>query len=92
MTKPFSSKSLVLQKIKQSYISNYFDKYETNIMLYDVNGSPYYRNKLPSDYYDLFSKYNQPMFKTEVDRLFFMNNYKDDNQSKYFKFITLTEK
>lgn len=89
MTKPFSSKSLVLQKINQSYISNYFDKYETNIMLYDVNGSPYYRNKLPSDYYDLYNKYNHPMFKTEVDRLFFVNNYKEDNQSKYFKFITL---
>lgn len=89
MTKPFSSKSLVLQKINQSYIGNYFDKYETNIMIYDVNGSPYYKNKLPSDYYDLFNKYNKPMYKTDVNRLFFVNNYKEDNQSKYFKFITL---
>ena len=89
MTKPFSSKNLIFQKIKRSYISNYFDKYETNILIFDVNFSPYYRNQLPGNFYDLYTRYNKPEYKTEVNKLFFVNNYKEDNESKYFKFITL---
>lgn len=90
--KPFASKTRIFQKIRRSYLSNYFDKYEVNVLLYDINGSPFYKNKIPGNYNDLYERYNKDVFKTDVDNLFFVNYYDEDNLSKYMKFITLKKK
>lgn len=89
MLKPFSAKGRIIQKIRRSYIGNYFDKYQINILLYDVGGNPYYKNETSSNYYDLYKKYNKAEFSTDVKGLCFVNYYEENNLSKYLKFITL---
>ncbi|WP_020527330.1 sensor histidine kinase [Flexithrix dorotheae] len=76
---------LIKNKIKRSYITKYFDKYDLEIRLFDGDGTPYDSD---ANYNALRRMYSQDKYKTEYSNVYFVNELATGN-NKYSCLISL---
>ena len=91
MKSPFSDKEDVKTKIKQVYIPSYFDKYDTEVSLFDTGGEPFDRNQKLVNFNFIKFYYNEERNKTEHDDIYFVENPADNFSKEYITLITLKQ-
>jgi signal transduction histidine kinase len=76
-----SSKDVIRQKIKRIYLSNYFDRYDIGIYLFNSRGQAIDQPNLPDfKYFEEITK--DPRFSTEYPGIFFINQSSDQRFAK----------
>lgn len=81
MTSPLLGKETVVQKIKQLYLSGYFNRYTTDVFLFDVSG-----NVIGSDsvsFSSLINLYKEEGFQTEYENVYFAGSSHENFSRKY---------
>lgn len=73
ISNPFTPKGSVRLTIRQTYLGDYFDKYDIEILLYNGYGNAI-SNPNALDYEALREIYATPEYSTEYDNLFFVND------------------
>lgn len=86
--KPFANKALILEKIKRLYVSDYFDKYNLNIRLFNHKGQPYYGDEAYS-YRELLERYDKKAHQTEYPSVYLVKDPNNTTKKKYLNFITM---
>jgi len=81
----FSSKDLIIQKIKRSHLKSYFDKYDISVLIFNAQGRPYNYDR---DYYTLFDRYAIPDYETDYKSIYFIKDM-PDNAKRYLIFIEI---
>ena len=91
MSSPFLSKEIVKAKIRQVYLSNYFDKYDIDIYLYNSAG-----RSLESTSQGLtpeeIQRFDGEDYKTSYDGIYFINNLGGDVSKRYINFIEIKKR
>lgn len=87
---PIASKDIIKQKIKRVYLSNYFDRYEVEVFLFNSKGQPLETN--PSYTYSEWQEdVSGPRFSTEYDNIFFINQAESlldtEGGQRYYLFL-----
>jgi nitrogen fixation/metabolism regulation signal transduction histidine kinase len=82
----FSANDLIVQKIKKFYLSDYFDKYDVNVLLFNGNGEP-----LNTDirFDSLWIRFDSSKYITEYENLFFVADLAN-NTKRYLQFSEIT--
>lgn len=91
MSSPFMSKDVVKSKIRQVYLSNYFDKYDVHIYLYNANGQPLENTPghlMPGE----IKQFNVEEYKTGYDGIYFINRLGVTASKRYLDFITIKKR
>ncbi len=88
MMGPYVDASFIKRKITRQYLSDYFDKYEINVMLFDGQG----RTLESADttvvtLQELRRLYDQPQTRTEHEELFLLKDPARYNARTYLKLI-----
>jgi len=71
MLSSYLEKDLVVSKIRRQHLSNYFDKYETMILLFNTKGDPY---NYSIGYDSILRTYDLVKYQTEYKNIFFIND------------------
>ncbi|MEM6360234.1 MAG: ATP-binding protein [Bacteroidota bacterium] len=89
MSSPFLSKEIVETKIRQVYLSNYFDKYDIDIYLYNSSGRPF--SSLPVSLtpgqFDNFNSY-----ATSYPDIYFINSPNAEASKRYLNRIEIKKR
>ncbi len=86
LSSPFMSKDIVRSKIRQVYLSNYFDKYDVNIHLYNPNFEPY---DIPAEITPQeINSWRSGEYTTNYENIYFINRLAGQASKRY---ITLIE-
>ncbi|ELR70845.1 hypothetical protein C900_03280 [Fulvivirga imtechensis AK7] len=91
MSSPFMSKDIIRSKIRQVYLSNYFDKYDVQIYLYNANGQPFEDipgNQMAGE----IRKFNVEEYKTSYDGIYFINRLGANASKRYLNFIEIKKR
>tara|TARA_R110000796_G_scaffold77585_1_gene173346 strand:+ start:71650 stop:75336 length:3687 start_codon:yes stop_codon:yes gene_type:complete len=83
----FSPKQLIRQRIRRTYLGEYFDKYDIEIMLFNGNGRPI-NNTLPNDY-SSFSLYSQDQYATDQEGVYFLSFRFPTISNHYYVFMDI---
>ncbi|MEJ8803972.1 sensor histidine kinase [Pontibacter sp. H249] len=88
MKGPYIDAGFIKRKISRQYLRKYFDKYETNVLLFDSEG----QNLVSADttaatLQELLRKYNTPETQTERDNLYLIKDPSKYNARTYFQVI-----
>ncbi|MCS7017864.1 MAG: HAMP domain-containing sensor histidine kinase [Cytophagales bacterium] len=70
MLTSYSSKDIIIQKIKKQHINKYFDSYETSILLFDGYGEPY---NYYTTYDSLMLMSEASKYRTEYPNILYIN-------------------
>ncbi|RIJ33552.1 sensor histidine kinase [Pontibacter oryzae] len=90
MMGPYVDESFIKRKITKQYLSDYFDKYEINVLLFDGNG-----NSLESadttagSLQELRAVFDKPQSQTEHKELFLLKDPTRYNARVYLKLIRI---
>lgn len=71
---PFSSKAIIEHKIKRVFLTNYFDKYEIVVSVFDAFGTVYEKNSDYSSYFEAEKKYRKKNLKTDYSNIYFFTD------------------
>ncbi|MEK6478858.1 ATP-binding protein [Catalinimonas sp. 4WD22] len=87
-----ASKEAIRQKINRIYLSNYFDRYDIDIYLYNSRGIPL-ENTDVIGYEEFVNITDDARFETEYENIFFINEASDQRiaQGAPKRYITLIE-
>ncbi|MDF9796926.1 two-component system nitrogen regulation sensor histidine kinase NtrY [Catalinimonas alkaloidigena] len=87
-----ASKEAIRQKINRIYLSNYFDRYDIDIYLFNSRGIPL-ENADTSNYKQFVKITDDIRFETEYDNIFFINEASDQriSQGAPKRYINLIE-
>ncbi len=88
MLGPYVDASFIKRKISKQYLSDYFDKYETSVLLFDSQGrSLESADTTAATLQELLFKYNTPDNRTERKNLFLVQDPTRYNSRLYLKLI-----
>ncbi|WP_242922303.1 sensor histidine kinase [Pontibacter liquoris] len=88
MMGPYVDADFIKRKITKQYLRNYFDKYETSVLLFDYRGRTLEsRDTTASTLQELRRKYDTPQTRTERHNLFLVKDPTRYNARTYFKLI-----
>ncbi|MBB6612179.1 HAMP domain-containing histidine kinase [Pontibacter sp. Tf4] len=88
MLGPYVDASFIKRKITRQYLHEYFDKYETNVLLFDSRGNSLESaDTTAATLQELLKKYNTPENRTERKNLFLVQDPARYNSRLYFKLI-----
>lgn len=91
LSSPFLSKDIIKSKIRQVYLSNYFDRYDVQIYLYNAHGEPY--GAVPDDMGpEDINKFRVDEYQTPYRNIYFVNTFGVDGSKKYLDFITVKKR
>lgn len=85
----FVRKEAIEQRIREKYISNYFDKYEIHFSYFNKLGMPYFSNELIGNLAQIKTNNLSEEHKTWLDNLYFITNLKKDFFSVYYHFLDI---
>ncbi|CAN5418199.1 HAMP domain-containing sensor histidine kinase [soil metagenome] len=85
----FASRDIIKQKIKRHYLSNYFDKYDVQVHLFNSMGMSMDLNDSIWSYYDLKDQVGIEKYETEYPDLYFINDPGLTSTKTYFYFLEL---
>lgn len=91
MASPFLSKEIIKSKIRQIYLSNYFDKYEVNIYLYNSNGQPF-GDKTGALNPEEITKFNVEQYKTNYNGIYYINKLGAEVTKRYLDFVEIQKR
>ncbi|HXA00382.1 MAG TPA: histidine kinase dimerization/phospho-acceptor domain-containing protein, partial [Cytophagaceae bacterium] len=80
---PFVDKDIIEQKIRRIFLGNYFDKYEVNVQVFDLNGNPYDVNSDFSNYQQAEVAFCKDKYETDYHTIYFLNDPEKNNKKKY---------
>ncbi len=88
----FASKDVIRNKINRVYLSNYFDRYDIEIYIFNSRGQPLDNSELP-DYQQYKEIAQDSKFVTEYPNIFFINEVNDKRFAKGSpkRYLTLIE-
>ncbi|HEX8549681.1 MAG TPA: HAMP domain-containing sensor histidine kinase, partial [Cytophagaceae bacterium] len=86
LTGVFSSKDFIEQKIRKIYLSNYFDKYDISITIFDAEGMPIEANSEFVNYRQAIRELKKTTYRTEYRNLFFLNDLNKRGLRRYAVF------
>ncbi len=81
----FFPKDLLREKVRQSYLGEYFDKYDIEVLLFNGNGRPI-NNPSSIKYQDLLAVYGSEQYSTGFDALFFVKQEFPTAFTQYYLF------
>lgn len=88
MKGPYVDASFIKRKISKQYLRDYFDKYETSVLLFDSEGrSLESADTTATTLQELLLKYGTPENRTERNNLFLVQNPARFNSRLYLKVI-----
>ncbi len=82
MSSPFMTKDIIRQKIRQVYLSNYFDKYDVQIYLYNANGAPF-GSDVPQITPESMVGWSDTELATSYEDIYFINRLQGDISKRY---------
>ncbi len=89
MSSPFMSKDIIKSKIRQVYLSNYFDKYDIRISLFNANGAPF-GSDVPQITPEVIGSWQPDSeMATTYDDIFFINRLDGDISKRYLTMIEI---
>lgn len=91
MSSPFFSKEIVKEKIRQVYLSNYFDKYDIDIYLYNAAGRSL-ENTSQGLSPEEIQQFDAADYRTSYDGIYFINNLGGDVSKRYINFIEIKKR
>lgn len=91
MASPFFSKDIIRSKIRQVYLSNYFDKYDINIYLYNIRGQSFEGDKTELKPKDI-QAFNVDQYKTRYPGIYFINKLGGEVAKRYLNFIEIKKR
>ncbi|MCR6640791.1 MAG: HAMP domain-containing histidine kinase [Sporocytophaga sp.] len=83
---PFSSKDIIEQKIKKIYLSNYFDKYDVAVSVFDASGDVFEKKSYYANYFELLSELKKGQHRTEYKNIYFQKENLKDGFRRYICF------
>ncbi|MGW8123502.1 ATP-binding protein [Roseivirga echinicomitans] len=83
----FSPKQLIRQRIRRSYLGEYFDKYDIEIMLFNGSGRPI--NNTETNEYASFSMFSQDEYRTDQEGVYFLNFRFPAISNHYYVFMDI---
>ncbi|WPP51502.1 sensor histidine kinase [Catalinimonas niigatensis] len=91
-----ASKEAIRQKINRIYLSNYFDRYDIDIYLFNSKGVPLEDNNSTNNYKQFLEITRDIRFETEYPNIFFINEASDQRVSggapkRYLTFLDLQD-
>ncbi|WP_439879931.1 ATP-binding protein [Pontibacter sp. MBLB2868] len=90
MMGPYVDASFIKRKITKQYLKDYFDKYETNVLLFDGRGQTLESaDTTAATLQELLRKYDRPDTRTERPNLFLIKDPTRYNARTYFKLIQI---
>ncbi|MBW7468241.1 GHKL domain-containing protein [Pontibacter aydingkolensis] len=88
MMGPYIDAGFIKRKISKQYLKEYFDKYETNVLLFDSEGRTLESaDTTTATLQELLLKYDTPDTQTERPNLFLVKDPSRYNARTYFKVI-----
>ncbi|GGF18519.1 sensor histidine kinase [Echinicola rosea] len=91
MTNPSLSKEPVEQKIRKIYISNYFDQYELNIMIFNPSGEDILNRNNEQSLDDFRYRYMNSDYATSVRNLYFVKTGEGLEGNKFYGFMPMVK-
>ncbi len=91
MSSPFLTKEIVKAKIRQVYLSSYFNKYDIRIYLYNSAGRSLETTSeglSPAE----IQRFDAANYKTSYDGIYFINNIGGDVSKRYINFIEIKKR
>ncbi len=88
LSSPFLSKETIKQKIKQVYLSRYFDKYNVDVKLFSSNGVSYDQRNIEG-LPDLLSRIQEDTQRTGYNNIYFISDAGRDIFKRYFTLIPI---
>ncbi|WP_299819153.1 ATP-binding protein [uncultured Pontibacter sp.] len=90
MMGPYIDAGFIKRKISKQYLQEYFNKYETNVLLFDSEGRTLESaDTTAATLQELLLKYNTPQTRTERPNLFLVKDPSRYNARTYFKVINI---
>lgn len=90
MMGPYVDSYFIKQKITRQYLRDYFDKYETNVLLFDSKGiNLESADTTAATLEELLRKYDTPQNRTERQNLFLVKDPNRLNSRVYLKIINV---
>ncbi|MBC5993366.1 GHKL domain-containing protein [Pontibacter sp. SD6] len=87
---PYIDAGFIKRKISKQYLQEYFDKYETDVLLFDSEGQTLETaDTTAATLQELLQKYNTPETQTERANLFLVKDPSRYNARTYYKVITV---
>jgi two-component system, NtrC family, nitrogen regulation sensor histidine kinase NtrY len=86
LSSPFVSKDIISEKIRQVFLSKYFDKYDVQISLYNASGKPFDLNPTQIDYELMRTRFQVESFATAYPGLYLVNRPGEDITRRYLQF------
>lgn len=71
ISNPFSPKDLIRQKIRRTYLGDYFDKFDIEVLLFSGTGRSM-NGGGTLDYQSIMAAYGKDQYKTDFESLFFV--------------------
>ncbi len=88
MSSPFIVKDAVKTKIRLVYLSNYFDKYDIRIYLFNANGVPYGSDISPFGLNEI-EAWKDSDFATSYEDVYFINQLQGDISKRYISIVKI---
>jgi len=85
---PFLTKSAIRQKIKQVYLNAYFDRYESQIYLYNASGEPLDTNS-PDNLSLLANRFRNTSASTDYNGIYFIAPSEMNINKGYLAFVSV---
>ena len=78
--------------IRETFLDNYFDYYNTKISAFDVNGKSLDNISDVQSFQTYENRYKTPKYQTNYSNIFFVNDSSNGYQKQYIAFIPLLNK
>lgn len=79
----------IREKIKRQFLSNYFKKYDIEVLLFSEDGESLQSEYSPSSYYDWLKKYRVSPYLTDYDGIYFVEDKEENVRNRYVCFIEI---
>ncbi|MCA6073620.1 sensor histidine kinase [Fulvivirga sedimenti] len=87
LSSPFMSKDIIRSKIRQVYLSNYFDKYDVNIHLYNPKFEPY---DIPAEITPQeINSWRNGEYTTNYENIYFINRLAGQASKRYLSLVEI---
>lgn len=88
ISSPFLGKGPVRQKIKQVFLSSYFDKYDVSVHIFNGVGNAY-DNSTSENFTTLIQNFDKEANKTNFDHIYFVKNVSEEAVKQYLAWIPI---
>jgi len=89
MTSPFVSKTIIDRKVRQRYLGRYLEKYNTQILLFNQEGTNINESGVSPNYFSLANTYAVDQNTTDFENVYQVNRLRSSFFKRYLAFIEI---